>query len=110
MDLTLKLNLIKNMTLIYKHNIMKVRTLEHKRKVKVWITFIFVFTTWIGFGWWLDAQDYPAVEKAANWLEGVHFLPSLAIIMVYLSVVVVVVHYYWKLIALIVGRLINKYY
>ena len=89
---------------------MKVRTLEHKRRVKLWVAFIITMTTWIGFGWWLDVQEYPAIADAGEWLDGVHFLPSLAIIMVYLSIIILFIQYYFRLVAWIIGKLIDKYY
>ena len=89
---------------------MKARTFKHKSKIKIWITGIIAMTSLIGFAWWIDDQELTFLEGWAKWMDDVHFLVSFVTIMLYFGVIMVIVHFYWKLIKWIVDKLINKFY
>lgn len=89
---------------------MKTRSFEHKRKLKIWITSIFAFISWIGIAWWIDAQEFAFLEGWGEWLKDLHFLVSLVIIMAYFTVIYIIVHFYWKAVQWIVGKLVDRFY
>jgi hypothetical protein len=89
---------------------MKTKTFEHKRKVKIWITFILTIITWIGFIWWIDSLELAIVDGWVEWIDKLHFLVTFPIIMVYFAIIIIIVHFYWKLIEWMVSKLIGKFY